>query len=199
MKKYEIECIKAGYKYIAGIDEAGRGPIAGPVVAAAVILKNNYDYGYIDDSKKLNNKTLLVAYETIMNNALVGIGIVDNNVIDKINILEATKLAMTKAVSQLEVTPDFLLIDAVNLKTNIESLSIIKGDQKSISIAAASIIAKVTRDKIMADYDLKYPIYNFKQHKGYPTLAHKEVVIKNGPCEIHRKTFAPIKNLKQAR
>lgn len=198
MTTYEKTCKSAGYEYIAGIDEAGRGPIAGPVVAAAVILDMNYDYGYINDSKKLNSKDLINSYNEIIGNATVGIGIIDHEIIDKINILEATKLAMINAVNNLNTKPDYLLIDAVKLNTKIESLSIIKGDQKSLSIAAASIIAKVTRDKIMIEYDKEYPIYNFKQHKGYLTKAHKEVVIKNGPCKIHRKSFAPIKQMKQA-
>lgn len=199
MTEYENKYLNVGYQYIAGIDEAGRGPIAGPVVAAAVILKPNFDYGYINDSKKLSQKKLVDAYDAIINNAIVGIGIVDNNTIDKINILEATKLAMRNAVDNLEIEPEVLLVDAVELKGAIISESIIKGDQKSISIAAASIIAKVTRDRIMIKYDENYPEYNFKKHKGYPTKEHKEKVFKNGICEIHRKTFAPIKFLEQAK
>lgn len=195
MIEYEKQCLTEGYNIIAGIDEAGRGPIAGPVVAAAVILNLDYNYEMINDSKKLTEKQRMRAYTSIMENAVVGIGIVDNNTIDEINILEATKLAMEKAVNNLELTPEYLLIDAVKINTLIPSLSIIKGDMKSISIAAASIIAKVTRDKIMEQYDLEFPEYSFKKHKGYPTKAHKEIVIKLGPTNIHRKTFAPIKNL----
>lgn len=195
MKSYENHYLKQGYTNIAGIDEAGRGPIAGPVVAAAVILNKDYDYTYINDSKKLSEKQLKLAYDDIMQNAKVGVAIVDNYRIDEINILEATKESMIKAAYNLSVQPDILLIDAVKLKVAIKSESIIKGDQKSLSIAAASIIAKVTRDDIMRKYDLKYPIYNFAKHKGYPTKQHKELVLTHGPCDIHRMSFAPLKYL----
>lgn len=195
MKSYENHYLKQGYTNIAGIDEAGRGPIAGPVVAAAVILNIDYDYTYINDSKKLSEKQLKLAYDDIMQNAKVGVAIVDNYRIDEINILEATKESMIKAAYNLSVQPDILLIDAVKLKVAIKSESIIKGDQKSLSIAAASIIAKVTRDDIMRKYDLKYPIYNFAKHKGYPTKQHKELVLTHGPCDIHRMSFAPLKYL----
>lgn len=191
MNKYENELYNKGYINIAGIDEAGRGPVAGPVVAAAVILKKDFDYEYINDSKKMTEKQRKIAYKNIVDNAIVGIGIVDHKMIDKVNILEATKLAMLKALEELTNKPDYVLIDAVKLEIK-NSLSIIKGDQKSISIAAASIIAKVTRDMLMIEYDKVYPAYMFKNHKGYLTKAHQEKIIENGPCEIHRKSFAPI-------
>lgn len=196
MTKYEEKYIKKGYVNIIGIDEAGRGPIAGPVVAASVLLKKDYKYSYINDSKKLTERQRNIAYEDIMKNAIVGIGIINNKIIDKVNILEATKLAMLKSIENINVIPEIVLIDAVKINTNYETLSIIKGDQKSISIAAASIIAKVTRDNIMKEYGLKYPLYLFEKHKGYPTKQHKELVEIYGACSIHRKTFAPIKYLK---
>lgn len=190
MREYENQL---NLQYIAGVDEAGRGPIAGPVVAAAVILPLNYNNEFINDSKKLTEKRRELLFEEIKTNAIaIGVGIVDHNKIDEINILEATKLAMSLAIEDLAVKAEHILIDAVKLPNYENSTSIIKGDQKSISIAAASIIAKVTRDSMMKEYDLSYPQYSFKNHKGYLTKKHREAVLENGPCEIHRKTFAPI-------
>lgn len=190
MREYENQL---NLQYIAGVDEAGRGPIAGPVVAAAVILPLNYNNEFINDSKKLTEKRREILFEEIKTNAIaIGVGIVDHNKIDEINILEATKLAMSLAIEDLAVKAEHILIDAVKLPNYENSTSIIKGDQKSISIAAASIIAKVTRDSMMKEYDLSYPQYSFKNHKGYLTKKHREAVLENGPCEIHRKTFAPI-------
>lgn len=192
MREYEN---KLNLTHIAGIDEAGRGPVAGPVVAAAVILPKNYDNNLINDSKKLTLNQRLKAYEDIMKHALaIGVGVVDEKEIDEINILEATKKAMKLSVTNLTISPEHVLIDAVKLDLDVDNTSIIKGDQKSISIAAASIIAKVTRDNIMIKYDELYPNYGFKNHKGYLTKVHIEAIKTFGPCLIHRKTFAPISN-----
>lgn len=193
MREYENNLVKKGINIIAGIDEAGRGPGAGPVVAAAVILDNNYNNLIINDSKKLTEKRRLEAFNEINEKALqIGIGIVSNEEIDEINILNATKLAMERAYNNLSEKPEHLLIDALNININIPQTNIIKGDMKSISIAAASIIAKVTRDKIMVEYGEKYPNYLFEKHKGYLTKAHLELIKEYGPCPIHRKSFKPI-------
>ncbi|WP_162140200.1 ribonuclease HII [Haploplasma axanthum] len=193
MREYENDLIKKGITYIAGVDEAGRGPVAGPVVAAAVILRNDFHYGYINDSKKMSEKQREKAFTDIIENAIAfGVGIIDETIIDEINILEATKKAMTLAIENLKVKPEYVLIDAVKLNCNFKTLSIIKGDQKSISIAAASVIAKVTRDRLMKEYSILYPNYAFEKHKGYLTKIHKERIKEFGPCAIHRKTFAPI-------
>jgi len=203
----EKKLLRQGYKLVAGLDEAGRGPLAGPVVAAAVNLKfeifnlksilNNPIFKKIKDSKKLNAKQREEIYETLIKHPGVrwGVGVVSEKVIDKINILEASKLAMQKAVKNL--SPDFLLIDGnfkLN-KINILQKSVIKGDSKVFSIAAASIIAKVTRDRLMQKYHKKYPQYGFDCHKGYGTRAHFESLEKFGPCKIHRKTFYPVSSL----
>lgn len=193
MREYESELINKGIKLIAGIDEAGRGPGAGPVVAAAVILRNDYNNEIINDSKKLTEKRRNQAFKEINQEALaIGIGIVDSNEIDEVNILNATKLAMERAVLNLSLNPEHLLIDALNINLNIKQTNIIKGDMKSISIAAASIIAKVTRDNLMIEYSKEYPNYLFEKHKGYLTKAHLELIKEYGPCPIHRKSFKPI-------
>lgn len=185
-----------GMQYVAGIDEVGRGPLAGPVVAAAVILPNDFDVLEINDSKQLSSAKRDILFDQINESALaVGIGIKDHQVIDEVNIYEATKLAMIEAVQQLPQQPEQLLIDAMHLPINIPQESFIKGDSKSLSIAAASIIAKVTRDRMMADYDELYPGYGFSKNAGYGTKVHLEGLEKQGPCPIHRKTFAPVKNL----
>lgn len=196
MNKYEEKYTNDGFSHIAGVDEAGRGPIAGPVVSAAVILDPSYTYEYINDSKKLTEKQRLLAYNDIKKHAVVSVSLIDAKVIDEINILEATKLSMLNSIKGLRLKPSVVLIDAVELKSNYKTVSIIKGDQKSISIAAASIVAKVTRDNIMKDYSLIYPEYNFHKNKGYPTKEHKLLVEKYGACDIHRRSFAPIKYLK---
>jgi ribonuclease HII len=192
MKAYEYEY--GEYEYICGIDEAGRGPLAGPVVAGAVILPKSCDILYINDSKKLSEKKREELYEIIIEKAVsVGVGIVGPEKIDEINILQATYEAMRKAVKNLAVKPDLLLIDAVRIpELDIRQIPIIKGDAKSISIAAGSIIAKVTRDRMMREYDLLYPEYGFAGHKGYGCASHIEKIKKIGPSPIHRKTF--IKN-----
>ncbi len=194
MQIYENEVRNKGFQRVAGIDEAGRGPLAGPVVAAAVILPENSSLEGINDSKKLNEMKREQLYEQIMREAVaVGIGIVTADEIDQINIFEATKKSMIHAVNDLHITPDYLLIDAVELLTPYAHTSIVKGDEKSVSIAAASIVAKVTRDRMMIDLSKKYPNYRFDLHKGYATKQHMQLLRAYGPCPIHRKSFAPIK------
>ncbi|MBR2138135.1 MAG: ribonuclease HII [Bacilli bacterium] len=193
MKEYENELYKKNIKLIAGVDEVGRGPLAGPVVCAAVILKEDYENDKINDSKKLTEKKREALYDIIMGEALsVGIGISSEDVIDEINILQATKKAMTEAIRNLDIKPEHVLIDAVKLEDlDIPQTSIIKGDAKSISIAASSIIAKVTRDRMMVELDKKHPEYDFKNNKGYGTKKHIEAIRKYGIIKEHRKTFAP--------
>ena len=195
MFSYERE--NASKEYICGIDEVGRGPLAGPVVAAAVILPKDCDILYLNDSKKLSAKKREVLYDEIMEKAVaVGIGMADEKIIDEINILNADYEAMKIAISKLKVTPDLLLNDAVTIPgVDIPQIPIIKGDTLSASIAAASIIAKVTRDKLMVEYDEIYPGYDFASNKGYGTKKHIEALKAIGPCEIHRRTF--IKNFCQ--
>lgn len=192
LSEYEKKCYNDGYKYIAGIDEAGRGPLAGPVVAAAVILPKDCLIEGVNDSKKLSESKREKLYTEITEKAIAwGVGVVDNNTIDELNILNATRRAMHTAVETLQVKPDYILIDAEKkVDTNgIPYLPIIKGDALSISIAAASIIAKVTRDRMMYEYDEIFPMYGFGKHKGYGTKAHIEAIKENGICIIHRKSF----------
>lgn len=191
--EYEKKYYDLGYEYIAGTDEAGRGPLCGPVVAAAVILPKNYNLPGLTDSKKLTEKKREAFYPIIMNDAIsVGVSIIDNNEIDEINILEASRKAMREAISKLNVKPDFILTDAMDIKCP-NHLAIIKGDAKSLSIAAASVVAKVTRDHIMDEYDKKYPQYEFKKHKGYPTKSHLEKIEMYGILDIYRKTYRPVR------
>ena len=193
MLNYEKELYKKGIKYIAGIDEVGRGPLIGPVVAAAVILPNNFVNENINDSKKLSEKKRNELYSVIKSNAIsIGIGIVSSERIDEINIYEATKEAMTIAINSLKIKPEHLLIDAMKLNLNIPSTSIIKGDSKCQSIAAASIIAKVTRDNMMYELDKKYPQYDLCHNKGYGTKKHLEAIKKYGIIGEHRKSFKPV-------
>ena len=197
--QYEDELRKRGYQLISGVDEAGRGPLAGTVVASAVILKPNAKLPLVNDSKKLTEKQRLKAVKQIEENALaISTVFISEQRIDEINILQATKEAMQKAIEQLELKPEFNLIDAVKLKSEIPHLSIIKGDQKSISIAAASIIAKTKRDEYMKQIALKHPEYGFEKHKGYGTKAHIEAIKKYGVLPIHRKTYEPILSLIQS-
>ena len=191
MLAYEREAAASGYRRVAGIDEAGRGPLAGPVVSAAVILPDNYYPGGLNDSKKLTEKTRERLYGLIVRDAVAwGIGVCDSLEIDDINILNATKLSMERALSALEPQPDCLLIDAVKLKnTEIPQKAIIKGDALSLSIAAASVLAKVTRDRLMRIYDGIYPGYGFAKHKGYGTREHMDRIRLLGMCPIHRTTF----------
>lgn len=176
---------------LCGIDEVGRGPLAGPVMAGAVILPTDHRILYLNDSKKLTAKKREELYDVIMSEAVaVAVGSEDHDVIDEINILQATYSAMRKAIGQLSVKPDFLLVDAVTIPgTGIPECPIIKGDAKSVSIAAASIVAKVTRDRLMVEYDKLYPEYHFAKNKGYGTAEHIAALKKYGPCPIHRKTF----------
>lgn len=191
MKQIEEELYSGGIRNIAGIDEVGRGPLAGPVVAAAVILPKDFAILGVDDSKKLTEKKREELYDLITECAIsYSIGIMDNNIIDEINILEATKLAMKQAIEGLATKPDYILIDALTLKDIIiPQRGIIKGDSLSVSIAAASIIAKVTRDRMMDKYHQKFPYYAFDQNKGYGTKAHYEGIDGYGICELHRRSF----------
>ncbi len=191
--RHEKRLRKAGYRFIAGVDEAGRGPLAGPVVAGAVILKDRNFKERIDDSKKLSPRKRDKAYHEIIKKAIVGIGIVDEKTIDKINIYRATIKAMESAVANLEIPPDYIIVDGrMKLVTKCPIKCIVKGDSTSLSIAAASIIAKVTRDRIMVAYDSTYPQYGFSRHKGYPTKYHKSALKKFGPSPIHRYSFQPV-------
>lgn len=184
-----------GYKIIAGIDEAGRGPLAGPVVAAAVILNPEDPVEGVNDSKKLTEQRRKRLFELIMARAIaVGIGVVDQTIIDQINILQATRQAMLEAVHKLPSTTDFLLIDGItSIASTLPQQTIKQGDSRSASIAAASIIAKVTRDRMMCAYDEQYPVYGFHRHKGYGSAAHLAALQQHGPCPIHRMTFAGVK------
>ncbi len=203
MKEKEIEILKKlkendnlyyqrGFNYICGIDEAGRGPLAGPVVVASVIMPKNSEILGINDSKKVSEKKREKLYDLILEEAIsYGIGIIDQDRIDEINILNATKEGLTNSLKELKVKPDIILVDALN---KIDTLgipydSIIKGDAKSYAIAAASIIAKVTRDRIMRQWDEIYPEYGFEKHKGYGTAYHINVIKEKGLCQIHRKSF----------
>ena len=187
----EFENKYSDLAYVAGIDEAGRGPLAGPVVAAAVILPKDIFLPFLNDSKKVTEKRRDVLFDEIKQNAIAyGIGIASNTLIDEINILQATYEAMREAINALEKTPDVLLVDAVHIPDiNIKQVGIVKGDAKSVNIAAASILAKVTRDRIMAEYDKIYPDYGFASNKGYGTAMHIAALKEIGPCAIHRKSF----------
>jgi len=205
MWEFEHKAKSKGYKYIAGVDEAGRGPLAGPVVSAAVILPDDFSLAGINDSKKLTEKKRDALFPLIREQAIAfGVGIASHEEIDRINILQASLLSMKRAVENISIppdfiTPDFLLIDGkFTIDSPIGQDAIIKGDSKSISIAAASIIAKVTRDAMMKDLHDTYPLYNFIQHKGYPTKAHKQAILDHGPCPVHRKTFKGVKEVTDA-
>ena len=191
---FELEARRRGYRCIAGLDESGRGPLAGPVVAAAIILPTRCRLVGVDDSKLVSESARARLYEVIIRRARgVGVGVATEQEIDRLNILEATRLAMRRALASLTPAADCLLIDAVTLsQLAIPSRSIIKGDMLSTSIAAASIVAKVTRDRMMAAYHLTYPDYNFLSHKGYGTEEHLQRLAQHGPCAIHRRTFAPV-------
>ncbi len=193
--KFENEFCAQGFKNIAGVDEAGRGPLAGPVVSAAVILPDDFDAPGVNDSKKLTPRKRDKLYDQILEGATsVGVGIVDNLQIDKINILRAALLSMAQAAGKLDPAPDFLFIDGTfTTPADTPQKAIPKGDSLSISIAAASIIAKVTRDRMMVDYHARYPEYGFDRHKGYPTKAHKEAIARCGVTPIHRLTFKGVK------
>ena len=192
---FERKLRDEGITLIAGVDEVGRGPLVGPVVAACVILPEKFSLDGLTDSKKLSEKKREVYYDEIMKQAVsVGVGIISEGVIDKVNIYEATKLAMKEAISKCSVRPEHILIDAMPLSIDIPTISIIKGDFKSITISAASVIAKVTRDRMLDELDKKYPMYDFKDNKGYPTKKHLDAIEKYGIIKEHRKSYGPVKN-----
>lgn len=191
MLEIEDSLYQKGYKLVCGVDEAGRGPLCGPVVAAAVILNKDEMIEGVNDSKKLSEKKRENLYDIITKKALaVGVGISDVDIIEDINILNATKLAMKQAINNLKINPDFVLIDGNQMiDIDIDAQTVVSGDAKSESIAAASIIAKVTRDRLLKDYDKKYPEYGFAKHKGYGTKSHIEAIQKYGLTDIHRPSF----------
>ena len=196
MLAYEKELYTQGIQLIAGVDEVGRGPLAGPVVAAAVILPKGCKIPGLNDSKKIPKSKHKEIYEAVLQNAIaIGIGVKDNQVIDQVNIYEATKLAMMEAIGQLDPQPQHLLIDAMKLDLPIPQTSIIKGDANSLSIAAASIVAKVTRDQMMEEFDREYPGYDFAQNAGYGTANHLAGLDQLGVTPIHRRSFEPVKSM----
>lgn len=193
--EYESKLIGMGVKLIGGIDEVGRGPLVGPVVAACVILPINYTLKGLNDSKKLTAKQREKFYKILLNDAIsIGIGMVFEEEIDDINIYEATKKAMKMAINNMSIKPEHVLIDAMKLDITIPSTPIIKGDSKSLSIAAASVIAKVTRDQMLDELDKKYPMYDFCHNKGYPTKKHLEAIQKYGIIKEHRKSYGPVRD-----
>jgi len=195
LRYHENQAFQKGFTVIAGIDEAGRGPLAGPVVSAAVILPPSFFDADVTDSKKLSPTKRDQLYDSLYARSLtIGIGIVDSAEIDRINILQASLLSMAIAVRNLKPQPDMLLIDGIHrIDSNLPQKSIPKGDSLSISIAAASIVAKVTRDRLMEAYDLFYPQFGFAKHKGYPTMGHRNAIRRFGCCPIHRRSFRGVK------
>lgn len=197
MLKYEIQAAEKGYRFVIGVDEAGRGPLAGPVVAGAVLLPPQVSLDGLDDSKKLSQKSREKFFPQIIQTALAyGVGVVSVETIERINILQASLLAMKQAIENCNLSPDLLLIDG-NQRVDhpADQWTLIGGDGKSLSIAAASVLAKVTRDRIMQEYHQKFPEYEFDRHKGYPTQRHRENIRQFGPCPIHRKTFKGVKEM----
>lgn len=205
IKKLDLElCLKDNYRYerqlkskginlIAGVDEVGRGPLVGPVVAACVILPEKFNLDGLTDSKKMSEKKRDEFYDKILKQAIsIGIGVIEPKIIDEVNIYEATKLAMKQAITNCDIKPEHILIDAMPLDLNIPTTSIIKGDLKSITISAASVIAKVTRDRMLIELDKKYPMYDFKNNKGYPTKKHVEAIKKYGIIDEHRRSYEPV-------
>jgi ribonuclease HII len=191
--QYEQALYEQGITLIAGVDEVGRGPLVGPVVASAVILPINYHLEGLTDSKKLSAKKREQFYDIIMHDAIsIGIGIIDHQTIDRVNIYQASKLAMIQAIKNLSIRPDYILSDAMKLDIGIPVTDIVKGDLLSISISAASVIAKVTRDKLMDMLDEQYPLYDFKHNKGYPTKKHIQAIQEHGIIEEHRRTYGPV-------
>lgn len=195
--EYENKLYNLGINNIGGVDEVGRGPLIGPVVAACVVLPKGFVLEGLTDSKKLSEKKRELFYDYIVKNSIYGIGIIDADIIDEVNIYEATKLAMLEAIKNVreQVNLEYVLIDAMPLDLDIDTTSIIKGDAKSISIAAASVVAKVTRDRMMYELDDLYPNYGFKSHKGYPTKKHIEAINKYGLIPGYRKTYGPVKEI----
>lgn len=197
MYEYEQELYEKGIELIGGIDEVGRGPLIGPVVTACVILPKNYILEGLTDSKKLSEKKREKFYDILMKDAIsIGIGIVDEKEIDKVNIYQATKEAMAQAVDNIKIKPEHILVDAMPLELEIPTISIIKGDAKSITIAAASVIAKVTRDRMLDKLDKIYPMYDLKHNKGYPTKKHLEAIEKYGITKYHRLSYGPVAKYK---
>lgn len=194
---YEKELYGQGITLIGGVDEAGRGPLVGPVVAACVILPVNYELEGLNDSKQLSEKKRDLLFDIIMKDAIsVGVGIVEADMIDKINILEASRLAMKLAIENMDVKPEFVLSDAMKLNNiDIPYKDIVHGDALSLSIAAGSVIAKVTRDRMLYELDKEYPEYGFAKHKGYPTKAHLEAIKKYGLIDGYRKSYGPVKEI----
>lgn len=197
LKQYEKELSKNGFQYIGGVDEAGRGPLVGPVVAACCVLPSDFKLDGLTDSKKLSEKKRNIFFDYIKEHAVTyGIGIVEPDIIDEINILQASKLAMVKAIDACHMKPDYLIIDGnQKIKYELPMQAIVKGDSKSISIAAASVLAKVTRDKMLYELDEKYPMYGFKNHKGYPTKQHLLALKEYGLIEGYRKSYGPVKEI----
>lgn len=195
--EYENKLYNLGINNIGGVDEVGRGPLIGPVVAACVVLPKGFVLEGLTDSKKLSEKKRELFYDYIVKNSIYGIGIIDADIIDEVNIYGATKLAMLEAIKNVreQVSLEHVLIDAMPLDLDIDTTSIIKGDAKSISIAAASVVAKVTRDRMMYELDDLYPNYGFKSHKGYPTKKHIEAINKYGLIPGYRKTYGPVKEI----
>lgn len=194
--RFERAAIRHGAKTVAGVDEAGRGPLAGPVVAAAVILPDRYKLPGLNDSKQLTALQREEFFQTLTTDPSVcfGVGIVDAEWIDRINILQATHRAMAEALQRLSIRPDHVLVDGLPVKTfTLPQTAIVKGDARSFSIAAASVIAKVTRDRLMLELHAQYPVYGFDQHKGYPTPEHLAALRAHGPCPVHRRTFGPVR------
>ena len=191
MDSFETKAYRRGFTVIAGIDEAGRGPLAGPVVAAAVVLPRGYKNGAVRDSKKLTPRSRAILYEVITRDALsIGLGVTEPSVIDRVNILQATLMAMREAVTGLSLQPDYLLIDGLHrIDRPLTQQTIIRGDNLSLSVACASIIAKVSRDRIMEIYHHQFPQYNFLRNRGYGTQEHLEAIHRHGLCKIHRRSF----------
>jgi ribonuclease HII len=193
---FETVLHREGFRLVAGVDEVGRGPLAGPVVACACLIPEAVQLAGIRDSKLVSPQTRQKLFREIMRHALIGIGVVGHEEIDRINILNASLLAMRKAVLALPVSPDFILVDGIfKIRLPIFQMPVVRGDEQLVSVGAASIVAKVTRDEMMAVYDEKYPGYGFRQHKGYPTEIHIAALQEHGPSPIHRKSFRPVSRL----
>ena len=196
MYEYETKYHNLGYQVIGGCDEAGRGPMAGPLVASMVILDPSYEIKGLNDSKQLTEKKRDKLFDEIMEHALVvEVEVISVNDVDKYNVYRASQMAMERCIERSKIKVDFVLTDCMPLTIDYPHEAIVKGDAKSASIAASSIIAKVTRDRLMDEYDKIYPIYGFKKHKGYCTKMHKDAIKEHGICEIHRKTFGPVKSI----
>ena len=194
--EYERKAYAMGKNYVVGLDEAGRGPMAGPVVVGAVIFPKGYENDLINDSKQLTEKKREALYDLIIKDALAyQIEVINEEDVDRLNVYQASKKGMLDAIEHLSIHPDYALTDAMPLGDAIEHEAIIKGDSLSLSIGAASILAKVTRDRMMVEYDRQYPEYGFAKHKGYPTKAHKEALLRYGACPIHRRSFKPVQDV----